>query len=310
MPPSSVIYFKAIAEAQSNDSSQEGGAQSLTLSRISVPTCDATLLCDTSTRIPCPLVPPQFRRQVFDALHSLSHPGVRATQRLVTSRYVWPGLNKDVQDWTHTCLQCQWAKVYQHTSSPIGQFPPPYARFAHVHIDHVRPLPFCEGFTYLLTCSDRFTHWPEVVALTDITATSVARAFLTGWIAHFGVPTPITTDCGSQFDSDLWQQLVPPRLHMDMYHGLPPRSQWTCRTVPPPAQGQPHVFFTIIGSTGKPQTISVDRLKPAHTDNPAVPTSSASASSSVPASSPAAAPQVVRTTRSGRHVHWPDRLVF
>ena len=31
---------------------------------------------------------------------------------------------------------------------------------------------------------------------------------------------------------------------------------------------------------------------------------------SVPASSPAAAPQVVRTTRSGRCVHWPDRLVF
>ena len=43
-------------------------------------------------------------------------------------------------------------------------------------------------------------------------------------------------------------------------------------------------FFTIIGSTGKPQTISLDRLKLTHTDNPAVSTSS------VPASPPAAAP--------------------
>ena len=69
-------------------------------------------------------------------------------------------------------------------------------------------------------------------------------------------------------------------------------------------------FFTIIGSTGKPQTISVDRLKPAHTNNPAISTSSVPASPSVPGSSPVAAPQVVRTTRSGRRVHWPDRLVF
>ena len=34
------------------------------------PTCGATLLCDTSTGVPCPLVPPQFRHQVFDTLHT------------------------------------------------------------------------------------------------------------------------------------------------------------------------------------------------------------------------------------------------
>ena len=122
---SSIIDFKAMAEAQSNDLSQEGGAQSLTFSRIPVPTCDATLLCDTSTGTPRPLVPPQFRRQVFDALHSLSHPDVCATQRLVTSRYVWPGINKDVRDWTRICLQCQRAKVH-HTSTlqpPSASFP-------------------------------------------------------------------------------------------------------------------------------------------------------------------------------------------
>ena len=63
-------------------------------------------------------------------------------------------------------------------------------------------------------------------------------------------------------------------------------------------------FFTIIGPTGKPQTVSVDRLKPAHMDNPVVSTSP------VPASPLAAAPPVVRTMRSGRRIHGPDRLVF
>ena len=98
----------------------------------------------------------------------------------------------------------------------------------HVHIDLVGPLPPCQGFTYVLTCVDYFMCWPEVVPLTDITATSVAHAFLTGWIACFGVPTSITTDRGSQLAPYLWQKLLPPRLNMDTYHGLPPRSQWTC----------------------------------------------------------------------------------
>ena len=91
-------------------------------------------------------------------------------------------------------LQWQRAKVHQHTLTPIDQFPPPDARFAHVHIDLVGPLPPCQGFTYLLTCEDRFTRWPEVVPFSDITAISVAHA--------------ITTDRGSQSESNLWQQLM------------------------------------------------------------------------------------------------------
>ena len=52
---------------------------------------ESAVLCDLSTSSPQPLVSVFLHRQVFDALHNISHPGVCPTQRFV-ERFclVWP----------------------------------------------------------------------------------------------------------------------------------------------------------------------------------------------------------------------------
>ena len=167
-----------------------------------------TLLCDTSTGQARPVVPVSWRRKVFDHIHGLSHPSIRATRKLISSKFIWKGMNSQVGSWAKTCIQCQSSKIHTHIKSPLETFNVPHRRFDHIDVDLVGPLPPSDGFTHLLTIVDRFSRWPEAVPLNDISTVACARALIYHWISRFGIPMDMSSDRGSQFTSQLWSSVA------------------------------------------------------------------------------------------------------
>ncbi|XP_061566754.1 uncharacterized protein LOC133420887 [Cololabis saira] len=205
------VDFSAMAADQADDqdiATLRSAGTGLRLENLAVEVGGPALLCDISTGRPRPVVPVSWRRRVFDSVHSLSHPGIRASVKLVGAKFVWPGLRREVKEWAAACVACQRAKVHQHTKAPLEPFPIPARRFDHVHIDLVGPLPPSQGYTHLLTMVDRTTRWPEAVPLSSTGSKDVARAFLGAWVSRFGVPSDITSDRGPQFISELWSSLA------------------------------------------------------------------------------------------------------
>ncbi|BHF67339.1 hypothetical protein SprV_0301036500 [Sparganum proliferum] len=127
-----------------------------------LPSSPGTILCDWSTGTPRPVVPPPYRKVVFEHFHSLSHPGIRAG----------------------------------------------HVRFNHAHLDLIGPSPPSRGYTHILTAVDRFTRWPIAVPISDTSAENIAMVFLTHWISTFGVPSTLTNDRGSQFQSSLFREFT------------------------------------------------------------------------------------------------------
>ena len=166
------LDVSSLASFQTACSSVQEMKLNPSLTVIAHPVGSSYILCDVSTGSLRPLVPLQLRRKLFEQLHNISHPGVRASRRLMSSRFVWPGMSRDVGLWVKSCIPCQKSKISTHVHASVPSIPVPTRRFSHVHVYIVGPLPVSQGFSYIFTMIDRTTRWPEAVPLASISAES------------------------------------------------------------------------------------------------------------------------------------------
>ena len=93
------IDYKTLAEAQRGDEKMAAyrtAISGLALEDVRFGPGSSTLLCDVSTGNPRPVIPADWRRRIFDTVHGLAHPFIRATKALMAAKFIWHGLRRDV----------------------------------------------------------------------------------------------------------------------------------------------------------------------------------------------------------------------
>lgn len=114
-------------------------------------------------------------------------------------RYYWSSIVYDIDCHIKSCIACQRVnkKLEKPTASlhPIGVDSP----WHRIGIDLIGPLPLTKsGNSYIITCSDYFTKWPEAAAIPNKSANTVAK-FLYQLITRHGSPVIIQSDQGREF---------------------------------------------------------------------------------------------------------------
>ena len=146
------------------------------------------------------VVPKGLRPKIVDLCHShplAGHFASERTYKRFTNKYFWPGAQKDVEDFVNSCSKCN-AYNPPRTSYVKAPLQPIETndRFQLVCYDLAGPfLPTTvRGNCYVLIIVDHFSHWPEFVALPNITAPTIATALFEHWCCRYGTPERFHSD--------------------------------------------------------------------------------------------------------------------
>ncbi|GFS99510.1 transposon Tf2-9 polyprotein [Trichonephila clavipes] len=97
----STIDYEEFAQMQQGDDELKtvlsATNQTLQLKQLRMPGSTTEIYCDIPTGTVRLYVPHAFRRNLFLAVHYLSHAGIRATTKLISKRFVWTSMNKDIR---------------------------------------------------------------------------------------------------------------------------------------------------------------------------------------------------------------------
>ena len=101
---------------------------------------NSTLLCDISSGLSRPIVPSSWCRKVYEVVPNLSHSSIQVMHTLITKKFMWHVINKQVGVWAKVCNACQTSKVHRHVKAPPRAFKVPSCHFDHINVDLVGPI--------------------------------------------------------------------------------------------------------------------------------------------------------------------------
>ena len=138
------------------------------------------------------------RMYIMRALHDhLGHKGSFATNELISERFWWPELERDVHWYVKTCHVCQQRQKTLVRIPPTVTHTP--GLFQVVHVDVMHMTPASNGCKYVVHGRCALSSWMEGRPLRNENARSIGQWLFEDIICRWGCVVQIVTDNGGPF---------------------------------------------------------------------------------------------------------------
>lgn len=157
------------------------------------------------------VVPPTLKHEILRANHGepvAGHFGFKKTAARIYERYYWPHMSQDIMNYCQCCMDCQTRKTSKKLRFPLQ--PLEASRpFEMVCTDFMGPFKESDnGNKYIMVVTDKFTKYVEAWALPACDALTTAKCLVDNWITKYGPPEQLLSDKGSNFMSQLVDNLL------------------------------------------------------------------------------------------------------
>ena len=144
----------------------------------------------------------KHRTYMMTAAHDHNgHRGFFSTKAMLTQRFWWPEMERDINRFVKTCHVCQERQKQLVRIPPTKTHTPSIFEVLHADILHMTPA--SNGCKYIVHGRDKLSSWAEARALKDEKARSIAMWLYEDILCHWGCLRMIVTDNGESFKAAL-----------------------------------------------------------------------------------------------------------
>ena len=161
--------------------------------------------------VKCFVVPrAQRRTAIHGCPHDAGHQDKKRTESLISDRFWWPGVFKDVNRAVQNCRRCQLYGGREEKAPMVLMMVT--APLQLVHLDFTsfkmtKDLNESPKVKHVLVIVDHFMRYTRTYVTKDWKALTVAKTLYEGFISIFGASERILMDQGQAFTSEVMEQL-------------------------------------------------------------------------------------------------------
>ena len=173
-------------------------------------------------------VPARLKTMIMENYHGSTlggHWREEKTYDAIALKYFWPSMARDIEEHVKLCKICHQRNNRDNSKNkvPLRPWGPPKARGERIHFDLVGPLKSSEeGYKHILSITDAFTRWVELVPIKNKEANTIAKALWNHWICKFGFFKQSVSDGGTEFANSVIKELT--KLMHSKHHIISPYS--------------------------------------------------------------------------------------